>query len=162
MILLSAREFDQKSTSGMNSLERIFKNKVLTAGPIFSLTNPKAAQLYCKRFRKIKNGALCILVREENFFRIWSEDKEQTNNSKTNTITPKEQETSPSSLPVEEEFIATCRQKLANEIGPIAQMICKKTLAKNPQLTRLEFVKILAKKISDPELAEKFKQELLE
>ena len=63
---------------------------------------------------------------------------------------------------VEAEFIKFCKKKLAMHIGPIAQMLCKKTLAKNPNLTRTEFVEILAKKIPDPNQALEFKTEMLE
>ncbi|MEL6928030.1 MAG: hypothetical protein AAFO95_05310, partial [Cyanobacteria bacterium J06600_6] len=102
----------------------------------------------------------CIIVRDRNFLKIWSEVSCLEANTSQDDDLGKE-EIPINSLPVQPSFVRFCRQLLANEIGPIAELVCKKTLAKRPNLTRTEFVTILAKKISDPTLAERFKEDAL-
>ena len=204
MTVLSIEEFNQQSSSGINSLEKIYQGKSIEGGPVFSLTNLQAATLYCERFSKKQNGAMCIIVKEKGFFRIWSETHqdnyqalEEPNKSSADLPLPEKTQsplhrreteqrpradvrrkgtrcdsvpavtgvprsTSANSLPVEAEFIAVCQKLLAEYIGPIAPIICKKTLAKKPNLTRAQFVEILAKKLSDPNQALEFKQVILE
>lgn len=170
MTVLSIEEFNQQSSSGINSLEKIYQGKSIEGGPVFSLNNLQAATLYCERFSKKQNGAICIIVKEKGFFRIWSETHqdnyqalEKPKKSPANLPLPeKTQSTSANSLPVEAEFIAVCQKLLAEYIGPVAPIICKKTLAKKPNLTRAQFVEILTQKISDPNQAREFKQAILE
>lgn len=161
MGVLSIKEFNQRSTSGKNSLEKTYQNKSLTAGPVFSLTNLNAAKLYCQSLGTIQNETMCLIVEEENFFRIWSGNNLDSPENNNNTQV-ENQESNDASLPLEASFIEVCQKKLAINIGPIAKVICKKTLAKKPNLARVEFVEILAKKISDPDLAQEFKQDLLD
>lgn len=154
MIVLSIKEFDKQSTPGQNSLERIYQNKSLTAGPAFSLINLNAAKLYCQRFNRINKEAFCIIVEDNSCYRVWSENFiERKKHNKQKSVY---------SLPLKAEFIEVCKKKLAINIGPIANIICQKVLSKNPDLTRNEFVEILSQKISDRDLARKFKRELLD
>ena len=161
MTILSPAEFKIQSKKGINSLERIYKGKFLKEGPVFSFQNLDAANSYCRRFRRKQGGAECIIVKNESFLRIWSEVA-QTDTESSKNFDSEDSEVLINSLPVESEFADFCQKLLADRIGPIAGMICKKTLAKKPNLTRTEFVTILAKKISDPTLSQKFKQAALE
>ena len=159
MTILSQEEFKQQSSSGTNSLEKIYQGRSIEGGPVFSLKNLQAAELYCAKFSIKHAGAICIIVQENNFLRIWNENFEIVPNAVTNVSLPEEElDFSLNSLPVEAEFADLCEKTLANYIGPVAQMICKKTLVKKPHLNRAEFVEILAKKISDPDQAQEFKQ----
>ena len=63
--------------------------------------------------------------------------------------------------PITPEFIEYCRQQLAEFIGPMASIICKRAIAKNPQMTQAELSLTLAKTISNPEQAKDFQQRLL-
>lgn len=170
MTVLSIEEFNQQSSSGINSLEKIYQGKPIEGGPVFSLTNLSAATLYCERFSKQRDGAICIIVNEKSFLRIWSETyqdnhqalEEQQKSSDDLSLPEETQSTSANSLPVEAEFIAVCQKLLAEYIGPVAPIICQKTLAKKPNLTRAKFVEILTKKISDPKQALEFQQAILE
>ena len=145
--------FERLSVAGVNSLERIYQGKCFTAGPVFSLINLKAAQLYCHRFSEIQHGAAYIIVAEKNYLRIWTE------NTENNVIDAVD---SPDSPTIDAEFIDACQKKLAMYIGPIAKMICKKALRNKADLTRQEFVARLSQKISDSDKAEDFKRELLD
>lgn len=72
-----------------------------------------------------------------------------SNNFKTNfktTVTP--------------EFIERCRQELAEFIGPMANIICQRTIKQNPNLSENEFYNLLAKSISNPQQAREFQQRL--
>ena len=163
MTILSQEEFKQQSSSGSNSSEKIYQGRAIEGGPVFSLRNLQATELYCERFSRKQAGAICIIVKENNFLRIWSENFEIAPNAATNvSLSEDEPEISPNSLPVQAEFADFCQKTLANYIGPVAQMICKRTLAKKPHLNRAEFVTILAKKISDPDQAQEFQQAVLD
>ena len=58
-------------------------------------------------------------------------------------------------------FTSRCKQELAELIGPIASIICQRTLSQNPGLSATEFVEALAKQIPNPKQALAFKQRLL-
>ncbi|MEW6491555.1 MAG: serine/threonine-protein kinase [Cyanobacteriota bacterium] len=58
------------------------------------------------------------------------------------------------------DFIERCQQELAEYIGPIASIICKRTLAQNPNLSATQFIEALAQKISNSQQALEFQQRL--
>jgi eukaryotic-like serine/threonine-protein kinase len=59
------------------------------------------------------------------------------------------------------EFIECCRQELAEFIGPIANIICQRTIKQNPNLSESEFSNLLAETIPNPQQAKEFKQRLI-
>ena len=65
-------------------------------------------------------------------------------------------------LPLDPDFINLCERILAEYIGPLASVICKRTIANNPDFNRQQFVEIIAGKIPDSQRVIKFKQTLLE
>lgn len=162
MTVLSIEKFNEQSSSVAQSSERIYQGKNIVPGPIFSLANFKPAVMYCKGFSKKRNGAICIIVREKGFLRIWSETlaSSQKTSSK-NSSSEKVKEISVNCQPVEADFVKVCQTLLTEYIGPVAPIICKKTLAKNANLTREQFVEILAEKISDPQQSQEFQQAAL-
>ncbi len=70
--------------------------------------------------------------------------------------------TIPSPTPsLDPNFIRRCQQELAEYIGPIAAIVCQRTLAKNPELSATQFVDALAKKIPNPKHALEFQRRFL-
>lgn len=61
---------------------------------------------------------------------------------------------------VESDFVSRCQQELAEFIGPIASVICKRILNQNPNLSRSELIEALAQKIPDRQQAQTFRQRL--
>ncbi|MCU0536172.1 MAG: hypothetical protein MUD14_19980 [Hydrococcus sp. Prado102] len=59
------------------------------------------------------------------------------------------------------DFIDSCQQELAEYIGPIASIVCKRTLSNNPQIGAYEFVKSLAQHIRDRQQALEFQNRFL-
>ncbi|MGV2828777.1 serine/threonine protein kinase [Myxosarcina sp. GI1(2024)] len=59
------------------------------------------------------------------------------------------------------EFVERCRQELAEFIGPIATIICKRTIAQNPNLSKVQLLEILAKSIANPEQARDFQRRMI-
>lgn len=57
--------------------------------------------------------------------------------------------------------IAYCRQELAEVIGPIASLICDRTLTQNPNLRLMDFVNALAQQIPDSQKALDFQKRIL-
>ncbi|WP_036483061.1 serine/threonine-protein kinase [Myxosarcina sp. GI1] len=74
-----------------------------------------------------------------------------------NTVFPTQ---SSSISEVTPEFIQRCCQELAEFIGPMATIVCKRALAQNPNLTKTELLETLAEKIANPQQAFIFKQRL--
>ncbi|HEY9668456.1 MAG TPA: protein kinase [Coleofasciculaceae cyanobacterium] len=62
---------------------------------------------------------------------------------------------------IDPSFIRRCQQELAEFIGPIAAIVCQRTLAQNPGLSPTQFVEALAKKIPNPKQAQEFQRRLL-
>ena len=162
MQILSIKEFNALcNTDGYT--KKIYQGKTLVGGPVFSLSDVKAAQSYCKIFNSQHGEKICLVVEDKNFLRIWNEADITKEERGVDAIlaSSEKQKAFDLTMLVEIEFTNNCQELLAKYIGPVAQIICKKTLAKQPNLSHQEFVEILAKKISDSQQAKEFKQQLL-
>ena len=164
MSVLSIEEFNAQCSVNDNSLKKTYRGKTLVGGPVFPLTDIKAAKSYCEIFGQKQTGEICLIVKDKSFIRIWTEVNtiEEPQESFSSLPSSTTKEASKHSTPIETEFVNNCQILLSEYVGPIAQIICKKALAKKPNSTRAEFIEILAKKISDPQQGQKFKQQLLE
>jgi len=79
--------------------------------------------------------------------------------SSTQPLSPNKPPSAPSQLDLR--FIQRCQQELAEFIGPIASIICQRTLNQNPGLSHTQFVEALAKKIPNQKQALEFQRRLL-
>lgn len=59
---------------------------------------------------------------------------------------------------VSETFMGHCRQKLAEFVGPMASVVCDRTLARNPLQSERELVEALANQIPNRQDSQQFKQ----
>lgn len=160
MTVLSIEEFDAQCSVKINSLKKIHQGKTLIGGAVFPSTDIQAAKSYCEIFSQKQTEKICLIVKDKSFIRIWTEASTMEEAQTCNNLQPlNSQEVSSRSLQVEAKFVSDCEKLLAEYIGPISQMVCKKVLAKKPNLTRAEFVDLVAKKISDPQQAQDFKQQ---
>lgn len=169
MAIISSRNFKHNS-SIINSSQRVYKGIILDIGPTFSLSNQEAALCYCENFKFNHQQGVCIIVKDYNFLQIWlnsefiqeqEEEFSANDSSKSNQVILLLDNTN-NLLPLEANFIELCDRILAEYIGPLASVICKRTIAKNPNLNRQQFVEIIASKIPDAQQEIKFKQTLLE
>lgn len=64
-------------------------------------------------------------------------------------------------IELDADFIIYCQQELTQYIGPIATVICERTLAENPNLKVRQFIKTIAFQIPDRDRAIEFEQRLL-
>ncbi|MEH2037614.1 serine/threonine-protein kinase [Nostoc sp.] len=62
---------------------------------------------------------------------------------------------------ISDNFLEECERELANLIGPIAKFLVQKARKSSGQISRAEFVKILASQIPEPQKALQFEQRLL-
>ncbi|MEH1856838.1 MAG: serine/threonine-protein kinase [Nostoc sp.] len=62
---------------------------------------------------------------------------------------------------ISDKFLEECERELADLIGPIAKFLVQKTVKSSGQISRAEFVKILASQIPEPQKALQFEQRLL-
>ncbi len=152
MEIISWHEFESKSSSNGNQNQKIYNQRVINKGPIFSLQNKDVAIRYCQ---ENKNN-LCILVENKNYFQSWEEKKELVK-TKTSSSSAK---TESSRQEINEEFLALVKNILSEYIGPIAGIICKKTVTQNPNLTPQKLIDILAEKIPTDEDSSEFKNKL--
>jgi serine/threonine protein kinase len=67
----------------------------------------------------------------------------------------------PTQTHLQPDFILRCKQELAEFIGPMASIICQRTVSQNPGISETEFVKALSKKIPNQKQAIEFQQRLL-
>lgn len=160
MQILSIKEFNEQCNAKVNSPKKIYQGKTLVGGPVFPLTDTQAARSYCKIFSSQQAEKICLIVEDKNFLRIWTEAEIETVQTSDDSLSLENQKFS-EGMAIEIEFANNCQELLAQYIGPIAQIVCKKTLAKKPNLTREEFVDILAKQISSSQQGQEFKQRIL-
>jgi eukaryotic-like serine/threonine-protein kinase len=88
-----------------------------------------------------------------------------------NTIVPPSEPVSPNPAPppvptssvptLDTAFVKQCQQELAELIGPIAAILCQRTLAQNPQASEQDFIKLLAQQIPNQQDAKEFKKRLM-
>ncbi|MEH2075832.1 MAG: serine/threonine-protein kinase [Nostoc sp.] len=62
---------------------------------------------------------------------------------------------------ISDSFVHQCERELADLIGPIAKFLVQKAVKSSGQISRAEFVKILASQIPEPQKALQFQQRLL-
>ncbi|MCW5314698.1 protein kinase [Nostoc sp. KVJ3] len=62
---------------------------------------------------------------------------------------------------INDSFVHQCERDLADLIGPIAKFLVQKAVKSSGQISRTEFVKILASQIPEPQKALQFQQRLL-
>ncbi|MEH2260688.1 serine/threonine-protein kinase [Nostoc sp.] len=62
---------------------------------------------------------------------------------------------------ISDNFLEECERELANLIGPIAKFLVQKAIKSSGQISRAEFVKILASQITEPQKVLEFEQRLL-
>ncbi len=66
------------------------------------------------------------------------------------------------SQPCDEQFIQQCEKDLIETVGPIATFIVQRAIKTYPQISRLDFLRIVSAEISDdPQTALKFQQRIL-
>lgn len=161
MLLYTTREkLELQSIPGNKSSQIVFQNKLLTRGPDFARKLWEKAKQYCESC--YDPNSLCVLVEHPAYVSVWKEDNEiaalkQRNTPKTapdpEKITPVELNT---------ELISRAQAELAQFIGPIASLICDRTLAEgNHNLDGKEFIKALAAQIPDSDEAKVFERRLL-
>jgi eukaryotic-like serine/threonine-protein kinase len=63
---------------------------------------------------------------------------------------------------IDTQFINRCQRELTELIGPMAAIICQRTLANNSTISSQDFVKTLARLIPNPEIAKDFQKRLLD
>ena len=68
---------------------------------------------------------------------------------------------SPIQPSLNQDFLELCRRELAEFIGPMATVICRRTLAQNPGISPFDFVEALAQKIPNPQQAQEFRQKVI-
>jgi predicted regulator of Ras-like GTPase activity (Roadblock/LC7/MglB family) len=62
---------------------------------------------------------------------------------------------------LDRDFIARAQQELAQYIGPIASVVCKRVLSENPNIEATEFIKAIAKHIPKQQQALDFQRHFL-
>jgi hypothetical protein len=184
VLVIAAEELRSKVMGYGSASELIFEGKqfkrVLSLRKLFH----KVAVDYCER--ESKTGRFCLLVEEETLFTVWqTEQLLEPIRSQSDKLNPEEVEALPrhqqnqsgtqnidssrsqNLLPVQKTtaieswFIERCQQALAYQVGAIASAYVQETLDKFPQITYHRLISELAAKISDPQKAEEFWQQVL-
>lgn len=78
-----------------------------------------------------------------------------------NSSTPFSSKVPPTPSQIEPDFLSRCQKELAQLIGPMSSILCKRILNQNPTISAQELVETLAKRIPDHQQAEKFRRRLL-
>ena len=163
MNIITSHEFVLQTTEGRQNNQKIYQDKILTKGPIFSLKNRESAVRYCKEFRE----GICVLVENSGFFQLWEEYSDakspqiDTNIQVSTQIQPSSELSTFLQEPFSEELSEYAKQQLLEYLGPIATIVHKKIITKYPNVTTEKFIYVLAKKIPDKENARKFKKSLV-
>jgi serine/threonine protein kinase len=100
-----------------------------------------------------------LQVLDENFDEI--SDHSQAEKSLVGTATTTILSSS-FNVKVTPEFIGRCRQELTEFIGPMANIICQRTIKQNPNMSKSEFCNSLAETIPNSQQAKEFKQRLIQ
>lgn len=106
--------------------------------------------------------SLQILDEHFNFTKVKSKDHPQGSNVVSSPTSAMNTAFSSSfNTQVTSEFIELCRRELAEFIGPMANIICKRTIQQNPNMTESELCLTLAQVIANPQQAREFQQRIM-
>lgn len=100
-------------------------------------------------------------ISDINISNINISDTKVKTTTKSNTSTGTTAFSTSFNTPITPEFVKHCQQQLTEFIGPMASIVCKRVVKKNPNMTEIELSLALAKTISNPEKAKDFQQRLL-
>jgi hypothetical protein len=155
MFFLTEEELGIQNIPVHRSSKILFKNKFFTRGPDFAKNSREAAISFCHQ-KQTESNVVCLLVEHQLYLTVWIEQKTKTEisqDTKTSTKSPKDD-----LLDRDLDFVNRCQRELAEIIGPIATIVCQRTITKNPAITKIEFVKALAEQIPDRTQAKEFQQ----
>ena len=166
MVIVQAKQFNLQTRNGNTHLEKIYDNKIFSAGVMFAIKYKEQAIEYCKYWNKEQPNCLCLLVEDTSSVQVWYEKKRERQSSKvkrSSTQQTKFKVTSKSNerLPIDKEFISRCQQILAESIGPISKLIVKKTLSQNTaKCSRQQFVAQLVLELKNKQQAQDIERKL--
>lgn len=158
MFFLTEEELGIQNIPVHRSSKILFKNKIFTRGPDFAKNSREAAISFCHQ-KQTESNVLCLLVEHHLYLTVWIEQKNKTEierDKKSSAKQPKDD-----LLDRDLDFVDRCQRELAEIIGPIATIVCQRTITQNPAITKIEFVKALAEQIPDRSQAKEFEQSLL-
>lgn len=188
VLLIAAEELRSRGTGYDSKTELAFEGKqfkrVLSLRKLFH----KVAIDYCER--ESKTGRLCLLVEEEDQFTVWQTEQllkpisdrsnapsfegtaisappkalpawDRTSRSKDTASLSQNSPSVKHSTTIEPWFVERCQQALTYHVGAIASVYVQETLDKFPQITYHRLISELAAKISDPQQADEFWQQVL-
>lgn len=161
MLLFTTREkLELQSVPAGKSSQIVFQNKLLTRGPDFARKLWEKAKKYCEN--SYDPNSLCVLVEHPAYVSVWKEDSENAVEKAIETVTAEKSSAQTNRIELDTESIARARKELAQFIGPIASLVCDRTLAEgNHNMDGREFIKALAKQIPDSDEAKIFERRLL-
>lgn len=161
MLLFTTREkLELQSIPGGKSSQIVFQNKLLTRGPDFARKLWEKAKKYCES--SYDPDSLCVLVEHPAYVSVWKEDNESATVGDIATQQRENFAESTSRIEINRDLIVRSQQELAQLIGPIAKLICDRTLAEgNHHMDGREFIKALAEQIPDRDEAKKFERRML-
>ncbi len=176
MNIISVEDFNKQTTPGNNRYQKIYQEKILIQGPVFALSQKKSALEYSQGYLNKHSQSLCFLVQEKYYFQVWNEEivvknikkstflqKQPSVATKDNNIVSIPQNNVPSiNTKTALEFTSICQELLSKSIGPISNVICKRALSQNSNLSCKEFIEILAKKIPEEQESKQFRTILLQ
>lgn len=163
MLILQAEEFNRQSRNSSNFSGKIYHQKILTPGVIFSIRQKNAALNYCRDWMNQNPSFLCLLVEDTHQIQVWYE---QLNQQLDRVRPPNRIEKDSSSLlkskylPIDKSFVTQCQQNLIDSIGPIARIIVTKVISQNAKCNREQFIASLIEKL--PKEQQKNAQQQLE
>ena len=103
-----------------------------------------------------------LQILDEHFNYTAVKSKVAQNTDATNPLTSNFSTTTKSALyssleiPITPEFIERCRRELAEYIGPMANIVCKRAVKQSPTMSEKELYETLAKAIENPQQAREF------
>ncbi len=122
---------------------------------------PANADLILQQIAEIKKD---LQISQASFIKAQSESSFGTvpTQSSVQPNTPTVPYTPPQTQSrIESGFLNRCKKELAEFIGPIASIVCQRTLIRSPELSETEFVEALAQQIPNQKQALEFKRRLL-
>jgi serine/threonine protein kinase len=169
-----------QAASGVSPLLRNFIDHLMAQLP---QERPHSSQEILRTLKKIRQSLYAKKKNDEetlviNYDSLANDQGIEPSSNKQNTLSPKITfNSNPKSSPsqgsinitpdpnksdlITPDFVSRCQEELTQLIGPMASIVCKRTISKNPELSVEEFVKKLAQKIPNQQQAFEFEKSLL-
>ncbi len=148
MDIITSSELELMGIFPDRSKKLVFQGREFVVGPSFSTNNKSIGINFC--IQEEQQGHRCLLVESSSSITVWKYTKTKKSKPIDYQLSKAEKEA----------LVDRCRLELTKCIGPMAALIIDELEDKANNMSRIQFVDMIAEQIPDPKIALAFKKNM--